>query len=69
MVHVMSPHEIEAKAKAAGLSIAEVCRRARVAQSTFTRWKAGETSPTLRVYERLCEAVEPAHYALSTVHR
>jgi predicted transcriptional regulator len=63
MAHVVSPDEIEAKAKAAGLSIAEVCRRARVAQSTFSRWKVGKTKPTLGVYQRLCEAVEPASEA------
>lgn len=37
--------QIEKRAKEAGLSIAEVCRKASVANSTFTRWKSGDTNP------------------------
>jgi transcriptional regulator with XRE-family HTH domain len=57
MPALLSPIAIEALAAQAGLSMAEVCRRAGVAQSTFTRWKAGKTEPTLDVYRKLCAAV------------
>jgi predicted transcriptional regulator len=60
MSDVLTPAEIEAKAKAAGLSIGDLCRSAGIALSTFYRWRAGETSPTLDVYQRLRDACEPA---------
>ena len=56
-MQTMTPEQIEAAADAAGLSIAEVCRRAGIAQSTFGRWKAGRTEPTMAVYRRICAAV------------
>ena len=34
--------QFEARAKGASLSIAEICRRANVAQSSFHRWKAND---------------------------
>ena len=57
---VLEPSEIEALAGQAGLSMAEACRRAGISQSTFTRWKAGRTEPTLDVYRKLYLAVSPA---------
>jgi hypothetical protein len=59
MSHLLSPQEIEAKAKEAGLSMAMLCDRAGINLSTFYRWKAGTTSPSVAVYQRLCEAMEP----------
>tara|TARA_R110002126_G_scaffold2345_11_gene13523 strand:+ start:439 stop:726 length:288 start_codon:yes stop_codon:yes gene_type:complete len=56
MQDLLTPHQIEAHATAAGLSMAEVCRRAQVATSTFSRWKSGKTEPTLDVYRRLRNA-------------
>jgi transcriptional regulator with XRE-family HTH domain len=58
-MQTMTPEQIEAAAEIAGLSMAEVCRRAGIAQSTFGRWKNGRTEPTLDVYRRLCAAVAP----------
>lgn len=58
-VDVLSATDIETLAWKAGLSMAEVCRRAGIAQSTFTRWKAGKTEPTLDAYRRLYQAVKP----------
>jgi len=58
MLQLMTAEEIEGLAAKAGLSMAEVCRRAKIAPTTFTRWKAGKTEPTLGVYRRLCAAVE-----------
>jgi transcriptional regulator with XRE-family HTH domain len=54
---LLTPDQIEAKAAACGKSMAEVCRDAGIAQSTWSRWRRGETEPTLGVYRRLCEAV------------
>lgn len=56
MNELLTPEQIEARAEAAGLSMAEVFRRAEVAPSTFTRWKANKTEPTIRVYRRLINA-------------
>lgn len=53
MSDLLTPHDVEAKAKVAGLSIADVCKRAGIAQSTFSRWKAGKTAPTLTIYQRI----------------
>ena len=59
VLNVLTATDIEALAWKAGLSMAEVCRRAGLAQSTFTRWKAGKTEPTLDAYRRLYRAVTP----------
>lgn len=60
MSELLSPKDVEKLAAAAGKSMAEVCREAGVAPSTFTRWKAGQTEPTLGVYRRLVAVVSPA---------
>jgi len=59
MHELLTPKEIEEHAAAAGRTMAEVCRSAGVAPSTFTRWKAGQTEPTLGVYRRLVAALTP----------
>jgi transcriptional regulator with XRE-family HTH domain len=56
---LLSPADVERLAAQAGLTLKEVCSRAGIAQSTFSRWRAGKTSPTLDVYERLREALRP----------
>lgn len=53
------PEEIERLAAERGKSIRDVCAEAGIARTTFSRWKAGVTSPTLDVYRRIVEAVEP----------
>lgn len=58
MHDLLSPAEVERLAGEAGLSMAEVCRRAGIAQSTFTRWKAGRTEPSIGVYRRIVQAME-----------
>ena len=37
--------DIEARASALGLSMAEVCRRANIHPTTFSRWKLSEKNP------------------------
>lgn len=63
MSDLLSATDIETRAKAAGLSIGDICKRADIALSTFYRWKAGKTNPSIEVYRRLCEVTEPAQAA------
>ena len=58
MSKLLAPTDIERIADAAGTTIAKICRDARVARSTFTRWKAGQTVPRLTGYQRLSEAAQ-----------
>ncbi len=37
--------ELEARAKAIGLPISEVCRRANIHPTTFSRWKESDLNP------------------------
>jgi transcriptional regulator with XRE-family HTH domain len=60
---LLTPLDLEQRAAAAGISTTEMCRRAGVAVSTFTRWKAGKTEPTLDVYRRLRDATAQAPQA------
>jgi len=53
----MTPQEIEAAVRRADGSIASLCRAAGIATSTFGRWKRGETSVTLDVYDRIVSAL------------
>ena len=56
-METMTPSDLvarlEARARAVNLSMAAVCSRAKVAQSTITRWKAGKFEPRLRVLAKL----------------
>lgn len=57
--------DIEARAKAAGLTIAEACARAELHPTTFSRWKASERNPspvnaTLGSINRLRAVVDAA---------
>lgn len=58
MPDLLTAAQIEARAKLAGLSIVDVCRKAGIAFSTFYRWRKGDTCPTIDVYQRLCTASE-----------
>jgi len=53
----LSADEIEAAFRANGLSMAEACRRATVAQSIFQRWKSGISGMSLASYARLIKAL------------
>ena len=59
MDELLTPTDIERRADAAGLSIKDVCERAGIAHTTFYRWKAGKTEPTLDVYRRIRDALPP----------
>jgi predicted transcriptional regulator len=58
MAHdMLSADEIYARACSVGLTIEDLAYGAGVAPSTFVRWKAGKTSPTLDVYTRVVAAL------------
>ena len=59
MADLLTPVQIERLAEAAGKSMKRVCEEAAIAPSTFSRWKAGRTEPTLSVYRRIVDAVSP----------
>lgn len=61
---LLTPQKVEVQAKAVGLTISEVCKRADIANSTFSRWKAGKTWPTLSVYQRIEAVLESAERAV-----
>lgn len=60
MPELLTPTEVEARAKAVGLTMPEVCKLADIAVSTFWRWKHGKTNPSIDVYQRLIDATERA---------
>ena len=57
MTQFLSAIDIEDRAREAGMTLTDLCKKAQIAQSTFTRWKAGVTQPNLDVYKRLVRAV------------
>jgi transcriptional regulator with XRE-family HTH domain len=59
MNELLTPSDIERLAKEAGIPIGDVCRRAGIAQSTWSRWKRGKTNPRMDVYMRLRDVVAP----------
>jgi transcriptional regulator with XRE-family HTH domain len=63
MTGLLTPAQIEARAKEAGLSLVELCERAGIALSTFYRWRSGDTEPRLDVYRRLEAASAPPKVA------
>ncbi|HQT65818.1 MAG TPA: transposase [Acidocella sp.] len=56
MSDILSPTEIEKLAAKNGRTMPEVCRLAGVAPSTFSRWRAKKTSPSIDVYQRIRDA-------------
>lgn len=49
---------MEAALRAAGVTTAALCREARIARSTFDRWKRGETEPNLKTWRGLTVAFD-----------
>lgn len=45
-------------ARKAGISLAELCRRADVSRGTVSRWATGKTQPTMRIWIKLEEAAK-----------
>jgi predicted transcriptional regulator len=60
MERLLSPQEIERMAAEVGMPLAELFRRAGIAHTTFYRWRAGQTEPTLTVYRRIVNVLREA---------
>ena len=58
MGDLLTPADVERMAQRAGVPLVEVCRRAGVAPSIFSRWKSGKTQPNLANYQRIRDAAE-----------
>jgi hypothetical protein len=54
------PEEMEAEARSVGLSMNEVCRRAGLHRSLFTKWKAGQKGITAESYNSLAAVIMAA---------
>lgn len=57
---IPTPHQVEAEAKAAGLSVRELCNLSGIAHSTFTRWRSGSTSLSVGALERFKGVIDRA---------
>lgn len=57
MDDLLTPPDIKRLAAERGLTLAAVCSKAGIAMSTFSRWQAGKTEPTLTIYRRLVAVV------------
>jgi hypothetical protein len=44
---------LEARLSREGVSVARLCRRAEIAQSTWHRWKTGESVPRPKIWEHV----------------
>jgi transcriptional regulator with XRE-family HTH domain len=53
MSDLLAPEQLHGRARAAGLTLDELARRAKLATSTIVRWKRGETSISLNNYRKL----------------
>lgn len=57
MAELLTPTDIKRLAAKRGLTLASVCSQAGIAVSTFSRWQAGKTEPSIAVYRRLVDVV------------
>jgi transcriptional regulator with XRE-family HTH domain len=57
MSDLLTAADVEGLARTRGISMAEVCRRAGIATSIFTRWKKGLTRPNYGNYQRIIAVV------------
>lgn len=48
---------IERRAQKAGVTMGQVCSEARLAHSTYCRWKSGDTQPTIRSLRKIHQAL------------
>lgn len=49
--------DIEARVRAAGYNLGQFFAAAELDRSTWTRWRNGETGPTLRNWERVQDTI------------
>lgn len=55
-IQLPTPDQIKAAARAKGLSIAAVCRRADIDKTSFYRWQKGKV-PSGRIIQRMIDAI------------
>ena len=48
--------KMEADLASRGISVAELCRQANVAETTWGRWKANKVSPNFKTWNAISEA-------------
>lgn len=49
---------IEGRLKDRGLTVADLCRAAEIARSTWDRWRRGETEPNLKTWREVVVAAD-----------
>ena len=59
-MNIPSPDDIKAAAKAKGLSIAAVCRRANLDATAFYRWQKQINTPNLATVQKMIDAIDSA---------
>jgi hypothetical protein len=55
-----SPEDIEIMAVVAGMSMTEVCKRARLSPAVFHRWKASISSPSVKNLQTIIDVLRDA---------
>lgn len=58
MQHFLTVHQIEERRARAGLSTPQLCAMAEVTEGTWSRWKAGRSSPLADKLRAVIEALE-----------
>lgn len=59
--YLSDPHGyVRELAGSVGLSVTELCRRAGISRGTPARWARGETSPSVRIINRIIDAAHAA---------
>lgn len=56
MVHPKDIPEMERKLNDAGVPVAELCRRAQIAETTWGRWKGEKFNPSFSAWEKVAAA-------------
>ena len=58
MIHVPTPEDVENAARSVGLSIAALCREAKVDPSTYFRWRTGHRNMGIETVRRMVQVIE-----------
>lgn len=56
MIHPEQIPEMERALTERGLSVAELCRRAEIAETTWGRWKRGDFHPSFKAWANVAKA-------------
>lgn len=67
-MRVLTPDQIEARAKAKGISMARVLRGADVDQSTWSRNKRGQQNFTTPTYNKIMDSLKKLENACAKTH-